>query len=76
MIVSSSKRNLQWIKTLWMMYILFPFRIKGIERVQNIIYYGISILLFGIYIYIYYLKDELRKFILEMHFSIYLYLQF
>lgn len=52
MIVSSSKRNLQWIKTLWMMYILFPFRIKGIERVQNIIYYGISILLFGIYIYI------------------------
>lgn len=53
MIVSSSKGNLQWIKTLWMMYILFPFRIKGIERVQNIIYYGISILLFGIYIYIY-----------------------
>lgn len=31
------------IKTLWVMYVLFPFRLVGIGAIQNIIYYGLSI---------------------------------
>ena len=38
------------IKILWMMYVLFPFRIKGISLLQNLVYYLFSIVLAGLVI--------------------------
>lgn len=34
------------IKTLWLMYVLFPFRWQGVGAVQNALYYGISLICF------------------------------
>ena len=41
------------IKIFWMMYILFPFRIKGYELIQNFIYYGLSLVSVGILVLLY-----------------------
>lgn len=41
------KQHNSFIKIFWMMYILFPFRFKGFEIIQTIIYYGISLICVG-----------------------------
>lgn len=38
------------LKIFWMMYVLFPFRWNGISFIQNILYYGISIICLCIFI--------------------------
>lgn len=43
--VAKNYNKVSWaIRTLWMMYVLFPFRLKGISIIQNIVYYGVSLL--------------------------------
>ena len=37
-------RGFTLLKLFWMMYILFPFRLKGIAGIQNIFYYNEVIL--------------------------------
>lgn len=46
----NKEKILTTIKILWLMYIIFPFRIIGIDVFQRIIYYGISGILFVIFL--------------------------
>lgn len=39
---TNRSKCISFFKTLWMMYILFPFRLKGISFVQNAFYYGVT----------------------------------
>lgn len=38
------------IRTLWMMYVLFPFRLRGISIIQDIVYYGVSLICLCLFI--------------------------
>lgn len=39
------------LKLCWMMYVLFPFRLNGISTLQNLIYYGLSIVFVCIFFF-------------------------
>lgn len=57
-------RGFTLLKLFWMMYILFPFRLKGIAGIQNIFYYGVSIFCVGLFIYkLYHIQINKKYFV-------------
>lgn len=49
-VAKHSKVFFHVFKILWMMYILFPFRLKGIYIIQDAVYYGLSAIFVLIYL--------------------------